>query len=332
MLPAGLRRLPLRRLDVGGARITVDQLVGHWRGDESKGAGGDDASDASDDSRNQVGWSNTLRRLVVTADQFFEPRAFSGKCGARVHFPGRAQGECLRSFKRLEALRIAAWTSTRDWNGGTGSSRLTALSLARMLSGVARLATLVRLELLGCAVENFLPLVALPQLEVLVLVLSRSYGIHIGPEPPVQLPSPMPNLRALALPLNTPPPWPAYPALEQLACSGSVRLPPLAEHLRTCAVGGRLRWLSIASYHWLPTRTVTEMLAAHPSLEVVEVGRQAAADKNARESTVWRFDARHLADCLATWTGHEMANLPTADIRQWAASGPVVTAKSLLDD
>ena len=198
-----------------------------------------------------------------------------------------------------------------------------------MLSGVARLATLGRLELLGCALENFSPLVALPQLEV--LVLSQSYGTDTGINPLVRLPSPMPNLRALALPRDTPPPWPAYPALEQLACSGSVRMPPMAEHLRKCATGGRLRWLSIASYHWLPARTVAETLAANPSLEVVEVGEQAAADKNARDSTVWRFNARHLADCLTTWTGHEMANLPTADIRRWGASGPAVTAKSLLD-
>ena len=356
LLPAGMRRLPLYRLDVRDARITVEQLVNRRQraGERSGPLGDGDGDDDEDrnagelgsataapsgraaiaisattptiprDPRTEIAWTRTLRDLAVTAGQFIETRYHSRSATLDAIASGTATlyGDCLHRLERLETLRIGTSTP-RHVDRSAYDCDVAASCIVRMISGVAR-NTLRRLELRGHTLRNFSPLSALPQLEVLLID-------SVVDDVAAVLPWPMPNLRALAMPRNSPPPWPTYPVLEQVAGCGTVRLPAtLAAHLTECATGGRLRWLSLTSYAWLPVRTTAHLVSALPSLAVVEVGASATIE-SARDPATWRLDARHLATQLAAWSGHKMSDVATADIRRWSASGPVVTVQSLLD-
>lgn len=238
------------------------------------------------------------------------------------------RGHCLRHLARLDTLRVTA--NGTDWR--TEGSRI-----IHVLNGVVALhGTLRRLELRGHVPKDLTCLATLPQLEVLLVDAGR----HLTEaKNPTILPSPMPCLRALALPRRASPPWPAYPVLEEFKYEGVGRLSPtFSAHMGECATaskaalrGGRLGWLSLASYSWLPVGTVVRLLAAHPSLSVVEVGANAVVAREPRDTARWRIDARHLSACLAEWRGHKMAEIATADIGQWAASSPAVVVRSLLD-
>jgi hypothetical protein len=77
---------------------------------------------------------------------------------------------------------------------------------------------------------------------------------------------------------------------------------------------------------------LAQLLAAHaPKLRVVEIGVDLSRERTVREPRTWRIDTDHLAECLGARTGHPMADIETADIQRWAATGPAIVAKSLLE-
>jgi hypothetical protein len=263
--------------------------------------------------------------------------------------------DCLGRLTRLETLRITTLLS-RDPRIRTYAHHYADLGVAPLIAGVAHIAMLRRLEVRGDTLSDFSPLTTLRQLEVLRIDDS------VGPMPQVTLPRPMPNLRALVIPRGASPPWPSYPKLEQLMCTGPGRpAPDIATHVAQCVgadnrdksadVNGggygygygygcdggggrssRLRWLSLAGYSWLPVGTCMRVLTAlSPFLEVFEVGAAVCEAQGERDPTRWRIDARHMAACLAARTGHKMAEMTTEELRRWSASGPAVTAQSLLD-
>jgi hypothetical protein len=336
-LPVGLRRLPLHRLDVREARLTVDAIVG--APGDGGGGDGDGTADAAMSKTFKIGggggsgdssvaWIDTLRDLTVSTRHFFEPHVLllrSPSSSPRI--AAAVRGECLRRLTRLETLRIAQ-TAAHDTYDYHHADVLAAKHLGRVLCGFSVAGSaLRRLEMRVPAIIDFSALSALPQLEVLVIERGRSDKYT------ATLPRLMPNLRALSIPGCAKPPWPAYPALEELMYAGEGRLPPnFASHLTDCATGGRLRRLSLASYHWLPARTLALLIAAHSSVTVIEVGANASIDHRvSRDLATWHIDARHLAQCLAARTGHKTADVTTAEIQQWAATGPAVVATSLLD-
>jgi hypothetical protein len=377
ILPAGLWRLPLHTLDARNAQVTVDELVGESQGSRAAAAletvttgaeEGDEtgfsgatggkkkrkvcssASDASDGgvvsaaaviaARGTLrpAWVGTLRDLALSPSRFVEARIFRN--GSMPQRPDTVYGASLRHLERLDTLRILP-SSVFGLNQCTSAHLLATANLDRMLCGVARIAALRRLELRGNSLHDYSPLTALPQLEVLAIETICNY------ESGVTLPWPMPKLRAIAMPAGALPPWPVYPALEEMACARANQRPSptLGDDIRACCgaggggVGGgqrssptssRLRWLSIASYPWLPARSVALLLAALPSLAVLEVGTGDPRDTR-YDTETWCLDARYVATRLASWTGHKMGEIVDGDMRSWASEGPRVTAESLLD-
>jgi hypothetical protein len=240
----------------------------------------------------------------------------------------------LARLERLETLRIVP-SLVREMRLHTPIHQLAEFGLARMLAGVARFGVLRRLEMRGHDLRDLSPLTVLPQLEVLLIDDTASA--------PVTLPWPMPHLRALTIPREASPQWPSYPTLEQVALSGLARpSPDIAAHLIQCVTstggggaGRRLRWLSLAGYWWVPVGTCARILEALlPALEVLEIGANVTRGigiDNSRDPARWCVSAPHLAECLAAWTGHRMADMTTDDIERWSASGPAVATESLLD-
>jgi hypothetical protein len=281
LLPAGLRRLPLHRLDVRDASVTVEPLVAQR---ETGGDVDDDVGDVGADGKEMfakkaklglesssvaataaatdlpteahkaaaapIAWLGTLRDLTVTAGQLVDTALLDGRRSSPwgalqtvVDTVDAIHDDCLYGLERLDTLRIVRPTR-RDSREKHFDQRVATLCLGRMMGrsngggggGIAGIATLRRLEIHGLTPRNglasgdFSPLSALPQLEVLLI---RDSHVSSGSG---MLPWPMPNLRALALHRSVPPPWPAYPALEQLACASSGRLSPtLSAHLGACA-------------------------------------------------------------------------------------------------